>query len=86
MGLLLSLLVAEKSGFQLAEHPAGSELGAFTEQVTRQAMESIQQAVGARRPRDRPNITATGRRPSRRPSPRRRDSTASISARTVPDP
>ena len=47
MGLLLSLLVAEKSGFQLAEHPAGSELSAFTEQVTRQAMESIQQAVGA---------------------------------------
>ena len=47
MGLLLSLLVAEKSGFQLAEHPAGSELSAFTDQVTRQAMESIQQAVGA---------------------------------------
>jgi uncharacterized membrane protein YqiK len=47
MGLLLSLLVAEKSGFQLAEHPAGSELSSFTEQVTRQAMESIQQAVGA---------------------------------------
>lgn len=47
MGLLLSLLVAEKSGFQLAEHPAGSELSGFTEQVTRQAMESIQQAVGA---------------------------------------
>ncbi len=47
MGLLLSLLVAEKSGFQMAEHPAGSELSAFTEQVTRQAMESIQQAVGA---------------------------------------
>ncbi len=47
MGLLLSLLVAEKSGFQLAEQPAASELSAFTDQVTRQAMESIQQAVGA---------------------------------------
>ncbi len=46
MGLLLSLLVAEKSGFQLAELPAASELSHFTEQVTRQAMESIQQAVG----------------------------------------
>ena len=47
MGLLLSLLVAEKSGFQLAEHAGGSELRTFTDQVTRQAMESIQQAVGA---------------------------------------
>jgi uncharacterized membrane protein YqiK len=47
MGLLLSLLVAEKSGFQLAEHPAGSEMSNFTEEVTRQAMESIRQAVGA---------------------------------------
>ena len=28
IGLLLSLLVAEKSGFQLAEHPAGSDLRA----------------------------------------------------------
>ena len=47
MGLLLSLLVAEKSGFSMAEHPAESGLRTFTEQVTRQAMESIQQAVGA---------------------------------------
>jgi uncharacterized membrane protein YqiK len=47
MGLLLSLLVAEKSGFQPAEHPTESPLRAFTEQVTRQAMESVQQAVGA---------------------------------------
>jgi hypothetical protein len=47
MGMLLSLLVAEKSGFQLTEQPAESELRAFTEQVTRQAMDSIQQAVGA---------------------------------------
>jgi uncharacterized membrane protein YqiK len=47
MGLLLSLLVAEKSGFQVTEHPTESSLRAFTEQVTRQAMESVQQAVGA---------------------------------------
>jgi uncharacterized membrane protein YqiK len=47
MGLLVSLLVAEKSGFQLAEQPAESTLRSFTEQVTRQAMESVQQAVGA---------------------------------------
>jgi uncharacterized membrane protein YqiK len=45
MGLLLSLLVAEKSGFQLAEHPGESGLRTFSEQVTRQAMESIQEAV-----------------------------------------
>ena len=47
MGMLLSLLVAEKSGFPMAEHAAESQLSAFTEQMTRQAMESIQQAVGA---------------------------------------
>src|SRR5205823_7776845 len=52
-GLLLSLLVAEKSGFQLTEQPAESELRAFTEKVTRQAMESIQQAMGpVKRPRN----------------------------------
>ncbi|HZW30969.1 MAG TPA: hypothetical protein VFF52_09700, partial [Isosphaeraceae bacterium] len=52
-GLLLSLLVAEKSGFQLAEHPAESELRAFTEKVTRQAMESIQQSLGpVKRPKN----------------------------------
>ena len=50
MGLLLSLLVAEKSGFEMVEHPAESGLRSFTEQVTRQAMESIQQAVGAGAP------------------------------------
>ena len=47
MGLLLSLLVAEKSGFQLVEHPGESGLRAFSDKVTRQAMDSIQQAVGA---------------------------------------
>jgi uncharacterized membrane protein YqiK len=46
LGLLLSMLVAEKSGFQIAEQPAESDLRTFTEQVTRQAMDSIQQAVG----------------------------------------
>jgi uncharacterized membrane protein YqiK len=46
-GLLLSLMVAEKSGFQLAEQPTESELRTFTERVTRQAMDTIQQAVAA---------------------------------------
>jgi hypothetical protein len=46
MGTLLSLLVAEKSGFPMAEQVSESELRAFTERVTRQAMESMQQAIG----------------------------------------
>ncbi len=46
-GTLLSLLVAEKSGFGMVEPAAGSELQAFTEQVTRQAMESVRQAIDA---------------------------------------
>ena len=45
LGLLLNLLVAEKSGFQLVDHPGGSDLNEFTEKVARQAMEAIQQAV-----------------------------------------
>jgi hypothetical protein len=68
LGLLLSLMVAEKTGFQLAEHPAESELRAFTEQVSRQAMDSIQQAVsGGSEPTVRPGngpITAPVTKPS----------------------
>ena len=45
VGMLLSLLVAEKSGFQLADTSASSELEAFSEKVTRQAMDAIEQAV-----------------------------------------
>jgi uncharacterized membrane protein YqiK len=45
LGMLVSLLVAEKSGFQLVEQPAGSDLRAFTEQVTRQVMDGLQQTV-----------------------------------------
>jgi uncharacterized membrane protein YqiK len=47
LGMLVSLLVAEKSGFQLVEQPAGSDLRAFTEQVTRQVMDALQQTVGS---------------------------------------
>jgi uncharacterized membrane protein YqiK len=46
LGMLVSLLVAEKSGFQLVEQPAGSDLRAFTDQVTRQVMDGLQQSVG----------------------------------------
>jgi uncharacterized membrane protein YqiK len=59
MGLLLSLLVAEKSGFQVTEAPAEADLRAFTEQVTRQAMDSIQQAVGTGGPAPQPRGNGT---------------------------
>jgi uncharacterized membrane protein YqiK len=44
-GLLLNMLVAEKSGFQLIDQPGGSELHEFTEKVAKQALDAIQQAV-----------------------------------------
>ena len=45
-GLLLNLLVAEKSGFNLVDQSAaGSDLHEFTEKIAKQAMEAIQQAV-----------------------------------------
>jgi hypothetical protein len=47
-GLLLNMLVAEKSGFNLVDHPAGSDLHDFTEKIAKQAMEAIQDAVVAR--------------------------------------
>ncbi len=47
VGLLVSLLVAEKSGFQLTEAPGGPDLQAFSDKVTRQALDAIQQAVEA---------------------------------------
>ena len=44
-GLLLNMLVAEKSGFNLVDQPAAADLHDFTEQIAKQAMEAIQQAV-----------------------------------------
>jgi uncharacterized membrane protein YqiK len=46
-GLLINLLVAEKSGFSLVEQPAGSDLNDLTEKIARQAMEAIEQAVAS---------------------------------------
>ncbi len=48
LGVLISLLVAEKSGFQPADGGSLAGLEEFTERMTREAMESMQQAVGAR--------------------------------------
>ena len=48
LGLLINLLVAEKSGFQLSDGAAPSTLQDFAEQMAKQAMESMQQAVEAK--------------------------------------
>lgn len=44
-GLLLNMLVAEKSGFNLVDHPGAGDLHDFTDQIAKQAMEAIQKAV-----------------------------------------
>jgi uncharacterized membrane protein YqiK len=45
LGLLISLMVAEKSGFQLSEDASTGGLKEFADRMTRQAMESMQQAA-----------------------------------------
>jgi hypothetical protein len=45
LGLLLSLMVAEKSGFKLSEDAGTGSLKEFADRMTRQAMESMQQAT-----------------------------------------
>jgi uncharacterized membrane protein YqiK len=47
LGLLINLLVAEKSGFQAADTGALGSLKEFADRMTREAMESIQQASAA---------------------------------------
>ena len=46
-GLLLNMLVAEKSGFNLVDQPTPPDLHDFTETIAKHAMEAIQQAVAA---------------------------------------
>jgi uncharacterized membrane protein YqiK len=50
LGLLINLLVAEKSGFQLSETSGLSGLQEFTDRMTKEAMESMQQAAMAAPP------------------------------------
>ncbi|MGD9722701.1 MAG: SPFH domain-containing protein [Pirellulales bacterium] len=50
LGTLISLLVAEKSGFQPAGDGAFAGLEEMTERMTRDAMESMQQAIGVGSP------------------------------------
>jgi len=45
LGLLISLMVAEKSGFQPSEDAGLGSLKEFADRMTRQAMESMQQAT-----------------------------------------
>lgn len=45
LGMLINLLVAEKSGFQTGESQGLSELKEFADRMTRDAMESMQQAT-----------------------------------------
>ena len=48
LGLLINLLVAEKSGFQLADAPGMANLQEFADRMTKDAMESMQQAAMAK--------------------------------------
>jgi uncharacterized membrane protein YqiK len=45
LGLLISLLVAEKSGFQLSDSAGMAGLQEFADRMTREAMESMQQSA-----------------------------------------
>jgi hypothetical protein len=50
LGMLIQLLVAEKSGFAPAEGATIDTLKDFTDRMTREAMESMQQATQATPP------------------------------------
>ena len=47
MGMLLSLLVAEKSGFDVAGLPGGNVLQEFSDKISKQAMDNIEEAMKA---------------------------------------
>ena len=47
LGMLLSLLVAEKSGFDVAGLPGGNVLQEFSDKISKQAMENIEEAMKA---------------------------------------
>jgi uncharacterized membrane protein YqiK len=47
LGMLLSLLVAEKSGFDAAGLPGGNVLQEFSDKISKQAMENIEEAMKA---------------------------------------
>jgi hypothetical protein len=47
LGLLMSLLVAEKSGFAVSDNPEAASLKEFADRVSKQAMESMEAAMSA---------------------------------------
>jgi len=57
MGLLLSLLVAEKSGFALTDNNSSAALGEFADRMTREAMESMPQAAEIEAIKDAGSVT-----------------------------
>ena len=50
LGLLINLMVAEKSGFQLADNDSSSALQEFADRMARQALDSMEQAARASAP------------------------------------
>jgi uncharacterized membrane protein YqiK len=65
LGLLISLMVAEKSGFQLSDNSAPSAIQEFADRMAKQAMESMQQPLDTpTAPADSPRIE-----PPSRPNP-----------------
>jgi uncharacterized membrane protein YqiK len=67
LGMLLSLLVAEKSGFDVASLPGGNTLEEFADRIAKQAMENIQEAMangtaasGANLNLEGPDVATTG--------------------------
>ena len=54
IGLLLSLLVAEKSGFQVSDSPDVASLNEFADRMSRQAMESMEQGATVVPPKPNP--------------------------------
>ena len=67
IGLLLSLLVAEKSGFQVADSPDLASLNDFADRMSRQAMESMEQGATVVAPKSNPanGVTPPAKVPSR---------------------
>jgi uncharacterized membrane protein YqiK len=58
LGMLINLLVAEKSGFQPSDAPGVASLQEFAERMTHDAMESMQQASARGEPTSPANGTA----------------------------
>jgi hypothetical protein len=65
VGMLLSLLVAEKSGFQVSDDPDLSELKDFGNRMSRQAMESMEQTATISPPKPAPGNGAPAKAPAR---------------------